>query len=893
MLRDPASWPDSVISGVAADLFPTFLEAHELIDLIRRNASGASSGREFGGAIWEIVRAVDPASEPASSLRDALADLIWETRASDSGPYYERSACGRFAPDLAVLCSRLLQGVPQSPDEASLHACVVSSRFSRGQGGWEEPVGKLRKFFESDATLRRDVFWAELAFVDKAAPNYDCFERFYHAQHDSLVGRLVETDRPWLEETSADSGRPDRSPIALLALVQLWHDGGEAQPELERLRALVRGDPTLEALLAERTLPPRPEAIREREEFDREQEQRSQLRNMQASKDLASWQQWRAAVMANPADAFAPEKLLNTLSRLLSWLRRCDQNRNRWDVWDRDSLAGAFDENIATRTETALREHWRRTEPVPWSQRPAEEKNAGPPGLWVFGLMGLSAESSTPGWAECISPDEARIATLYATIEMNGFAQFLTDLLHSHPSVLQEVLGTELSKAFEVAGDHRHLPVLSHLSYADSSIKRALISGVIKSLQSWPATFNVESEQHWALHLDDVLGVLAVAETPAERTEIAGECARRYESDPAGLLAPRWLTGLFRADAHRGTEVLVSSLTAGDPPLMRERAVELIAALFGDRDPSLLAIDDATERAGVLGRLVRCAYTYVRREDDQVHDEPYSPDVRDNAETGRSFLLSALYDTPAAETCRILMEFANETAFAGSADRLRLLARQRAAADADLDRGNPEDIVALDSRLETPACDGGSLFQVMMGRLEDLKHDCEHGDFSPRASFRNARDEAELRTILAGRLNDHANGAYLVAQEEEVADANRTDIRLRVIEGDRKAVIEIKVVENWSGSELRTALRAQLVGKYLRHESCRHGCLFLAYQGKPGSSGSPKQRWGHPETGQLVGVNDIAKFLRKDARSIKRESCRELQIEVFLLDVSDTRKPLS
>ena len=55
------------------------------------------------------------------------------------------------------------------------------------------------------------------------------------------------------------------------------------------------------------------------------------------------------------------------------------------------------------------------------SARPAEERNSIP-WVWLYGLCGLSAEASVPGWAARVTPDEARIAAAYATIELNGFA---------------------------------------------------------------------------------------------------------------------------------------------------------------------------------------------------------------------------------------------------------------------------------------------------------------------------------------------------------------------------------------------------------------------------------------------------------------------------------------
>ena len=889
MLADSTSWPDDVIDGAAADLFPKFLGVDELIGLIRQDARKGQVGRGFESAVWKIATAVDSSSSTVAALRDALAELIWETRAPDLQLYHVRGACARLAPALALLCWRQLTGASAHLDDPLLRACVIAWRFGRGMAGWYESAGKLRELFKTDATRRRgDVFWAELAFVDEAATGLDSRDRFYHAQHDSLVGRLTETDRPWLQSALMALSRPDRRAVALHALVQLWRDGGRASSELHGLRLKVQGDDALEELLTKWTASPSEAVIRERDRTDREHAEIEREREEQASKVRASWRQWRDEVQGNPDQAFAPENLTNTLFKLHGWLRRHSRDRNLWDVWDRAALVQVFGEDIAARAETALRALWRKTEPVLWSRRADEVKNAVPAPAWQLGLMGLSAEALGPGWDRNLSPDEARIAVVYATIELNGFAPFLSDLVQSHRSVVEEVLGGELCAELEAGGDHVNLPTLSDLAYADSHIKRVFMSRVIAGLERWPDACTEQNRQVWAHRLNDALRVLTEAQTPSERKAIAQECERRYQSDPTGTLALQWLTGLFRADAARGAELLIETLAVGEESVPRERAVELVAGLFGDRDLSLLAIEGPSERARVLARLVRCAYAHVRREDDQVHDGPYSPDMRDNAETGRGFLLSALCDIPGAETCQTLLEFADEKEFAAIGDRLRLLARERAAADAEEERGRPEDIVALEDQLETPARDGASLFGIMMDRLHDLDHDYRHDDFSIRALLRNFHDESELRTVLAGRLRDHANDVYSVTQEEEVADAKRTDIRLHVPEGDRKAVIEVKIADNWSVSDLRTALRAQLVGRYLRHVSCRHGCLLLAFHGQPRKSEPPRRYWIHPDTHQRLGLADVAALLKEEARSLEAESTDGLRIEIFLLDLSDT-----
>ena len=52
--------------------------------------------------------------------------------------------------------------------------------------------------------------------------------------------------------------------------------------------------------------------------------------------------------------------------------------------------------------------------------------------------------------------------------------------------------------------------------------------------------------------------------------------------------------------------------------------------------------------------------------------------------------------------------------------------------------------------------------------------------------------------------------------------------------GGKQVAIEMKLVDkSWTVSQLEDGLAKQLVGQYLRHESCCHGIYILVRQSKP------------------------------------------------------------
>ena len=877
MLAEPKSWPDRLVYGVASDLFPSLITADELIRLMEQTREPKKTVGGFEWASRQIVKSIETSSDSAIALRDKMADLVWRGRPQTLAPYRIQSEFGHLAPALAILCHRQLSATVEQPDADLIRASVIASRFGGRRTGGREPVRKLRAHFKENAAQRNDAFWAELAFMDEVSPSDDGRRRLRRAEHEGLVGGLTEADRPWIEAALADERRPERRAVALHAWIDGWYRRGQGAAEVDAIRANLKGCKLLDRILDKSTVPPEPNEEIEKAEREHECWERDQA--CREAQRLENWKKWRGELLADPDDAFSEGKRQGTVSTLYQWLEATEQVRDRCNQWDKEALTQAFGQDIADRAETAFRALWRATPPVLWSARPIDEKGSIRYD-WIHGLTGVSAEASNPGWTASLSSSEARTAAAYATIEMNGFAPFITDLVKSHPTEVEEVIGGEVSAELCMGGDHSHLRTLQNLAYSDSSLKQILIPRLIAELQSWPTDFTVDTEPHWAHHLDGALRILNEANDVAGRETIARECADRYKAAPLGALALVWLKGLFQFDAARGAQVLIRSLEDGKAAGSADRAIKIFAALFGDRGAVAFEVMDLAQRARLLGQLVRYAYAFVRREDDQVHEGTYTPNTRDNAETARNFLLSMLLDTPGPDAWRVLLELADEDDFAHFADRLRFQARQRAALDAEFPPFDPGDVIALDTCHETPPRDRDGLFAVMMDRLGDLAHDLAHDDFTNRPTLRGIGTEPEMQRNLAREIRQRANGAYEVTREEEVADNKHPDIRLSVANRDLKAAIEVKIADNWTLTDLERALRNQLTAQYLRPSSRKAGCLLLTYHGR-------KRYWVHPETRKRLTFPELVALLNDKARVIETDSMHDVRIAAFGLDLTD------
>ena len=879
MLTHPESWPAEIVFSVASDLFPHIIGAEELATLIeKRSRVSGRPIRNFDWSLRQAVEAVEPGSEQAIDLRGKLAGLIWRGREEEQGLHDIRSEFDYLAPTLAMLCERQLPEASGRPCKKLIRACVIASRFDGKQSIRQSPIRRLREHFDTNSNWRDDAFWAELELMDEIIPSDDARVRLRYATTDSLVDFLDNADRPWLETALADESRPERRAVALYALIQSWRERGQDPSDLETIRRKLGGDAVLGAILTECTAPGDRDEKLERMKHEWRDEARGQ--SERESQRLQGWKNWRGEVMSDPADAFSPAKLRGTMRNLYEWLCEVRPNCNRYGLWDKEALTKAFGPKVVNFAETALQTFWRTTVPILWSERSAGERG-GTPNDWVYGLQGLLAEASTPRWTAALSAADARTASVYATIELNGFSPFISDLAQSHPQEVEAVIGGEVSAELRVGDSHGHLSTLQNLAYADNNLKRLVIPRLITELASWPEVFADDAAPNWAHHLYDVLRILHSADEETDRQAIARECAKWYEADPTGLLALDWLRGLFRFDAVRGTEALIQQLADGNDPGTRGWAIRAFGALFARGSFANFEATDPDQRARLLGQLVRYACAFIRPEDDEVHEGVYTPNTRDDAEKARSSLISWLRDTPGTETCRILLELAEEQDFVNLSDHLRSLTRQRANADAEFRPFGTEDVIALESRYEVLPQDRDSLFAVMMDRLDDLQHDLAHDDFSDRRTLRGIKDEPEMQRTLARRIRERANSVYLVTREEEVADGNRTDIRLSTANDAAKAVIEVKIADpRWTLTDLERALREQLVGKYLRHANCKAGCLLLTCHDK-------EKYWIHPATRKRVKFLEIIKFLNDKAQTLQTQNQHDVRIAVFGLDLTD------
>jgi hypothetical protein len=309
-------------------------------------------------------------------------------------------------------------------------------------------------------------------------------------------------------------------------------------------------------------------------------------------------------------------------------------------------------------------------------------------------------------------------------------------------------------------------------------------------------------------NLTQAIKILIQSGNEDDRRFIETTAMSRLADDLAALFAKAWLAALLNLKAVAGVEILEKGLEKSAESKFGDR-VQLFATLF-NRDNGGIGVNlrGPGFSPPLLLRLLRLAYRHVRLEDDEHHEGSYSPGTRDHAERGRNEVLSALLATTGSEGWAAKLEMAADPLFEHIRDRVIALAGQRAAEEAD-DRILTEDQFALlDKTGEFPPSTREAMFALMRDRLDDI-NDLLLQEVSPRQLWATITDERVMRRELARVLRDAGHGSYIIDQEAVTADEKETDIRLRSTGSKQQGIIELKLGDERSGTDLFNTLRGQ------------------------------------------------------------------------------------
>jgi hypothetical protein len=204
-------------------------------------------------------------------------------------------------------------------------------------------------------------------------------------------------------------------------------------------------------------------------------------------------------------------------------------------------------------------------------------------------------------------------------------------------------------------------------------------------------------------------------------------------------------------------------------------------------------------------------------------------------------------------------------------------AESKAETEADLSPWTVAQVNDFNERLERTPRNHRELWELGVLRMLDLKAKLEDGDSSVADILKTVSDEIQMRKYIGDWLRDSSHGRYSIPQEEEFADAKRSDLRFHGAGFDAPVPLELKLADNWTGPKLFERLETQLCGDYLRDNRSSRGMFVLVYRGQ-------KSTWELPG-GESVDFNGLVDALHQHWLTISDKLAGVDDVKVIGIDL--------
>lgn len=618
----------------------------------------------------------------------------------------------------------------------------------------------------------------------------------------------------------------DRS-VALSTAYRVYLQSDRSADIFAQLQNAIADDPVLTNQWELLLNPPVSETLRRHEEEHAEYLRRRDEEEERGKQQRANWVD---DLRANPElvrtpSEIEPGAIINHQYWLMLELHDSGSATDRSEYASWQALIPDFGEGVAQEYRDAALTHWRRHIPPLGSE--GGRSNSVPWSL-IFAMAGLEIEAGEIAeFPTNLTTEDARLALRYITWQLNGFPAWFERIYQAFPDLVEEAVTKELLWELNQTGSNEPVHYILHdLVYYAPWLHARIAPAILEWVEANPS--NTYSSRHYCLHIlvNGGTGSARLAELAshqiAQATDlntIAWWYALRVDCDPESGIPEleRWLSNLDEDAATSAAQVFVTTLLGG--------------SRLSESGPKFGHYQTVKH----LKLLYILAHRYIRSEDDinRRGGGVYSPQLRDDAQDARGGLFKLLSEIPGKATYTAIEQLIHEHPDPNFRPWMAKQAYKRAEEDGDLEPWSAEQVNAFDkSQTITPATHH-QLFDLAVHRLQDLKNWLERGNDSPWRTWKRVDGETEMRTLIAGWLNQQCRDQYTTAQEPELANSQRMDISLQNTNVQSPVPIELKLLDKgWSGPKLCERLRNQLAGDYLREEAAGCGVMLLVWQGK-------------------------------------------------------------
>ena len=794
-------------------------------------------------------------------------------------PVVERRHCqiseryGWLASTAASVAIRLIK----ARDAAALSTATLTALWllsiasGYGRHDIKEICQDLPGLIRDWPELNHALFWQSIS-QERTWREREKVGRLVDFWHVSIFGSYWSFDPTSFDAIAndiADRPLPDDRLVALTLAFQLFVASKRPRTWRERLKRLAAKEEALVAKLEGLLTPPGREFAkirRQRAQWQRRDARIAAAREKQLEQDKTIL----AGRVDQIRDPGKPGLYTHDQHYLHVRMRSAvEGSHNRWTDGNWRSLIGIYGEQVAAAFRDAAVRFWREYDPRTKSQGAASLTT---PGAVIFGLTGLAIEArEVKGWPDKLTPAEAERATRYSASELNGFPIWLQDLYAAFPDEVAGVLLTEIRHELAVeTKDSESQYVLYDMAWNGDFAREKIAPALMPALRG--RRVNLRNVGH-------LLSIVQASSVPD--MDIAEVAARKATARFDPIFSPTWYATWAGVDPIAAIPAVAARLAALNTPVKQTNlALRFAVALLGGRQHEGRArlTYRAVEHMKALYLLMA---KYIREEEDVDRSGKgvYSPGLRDDAQDARNALISFIRETPGKEAYLALIEIERAHPVARSRPWMGFYAKTKATLDADLAPWKPGQVKEFnDARVATPT-NHRELWYFGVERLEDLKHELEHGDESIASTLQATDQETEFRKYIGGWLRGKAGGRYSIPPEEELADAKRPDLRFRGAGFDAPVPIELKVADNWTGPHLFERMVVQLGGDYLRDMRSSRGIFLIVYIGK-------KTNWDLPGGGYVDDFETLLSALRQHWSTLASQYSNVEDLAVIGVDLT-------
>lgn len=741
---------------------------------------------------------------------------------------------------------------------------------------FSEHKGDLRALVPGWPELNDALYWASIEQA-RAAKTVKSNEPLINDWSVSWLGHFWNFDTaslPRLFDYMHSRALQEDRLVALSTAFRVYEQADRPAHILISLQDAIADNSVLRHQLDSLLNPPVSETMRRHEadhaeylrKQEEEEEQKKQARDTRIAELRGNPDRVRNPPNLNPGE------FTNDQYWLTCELQGRRSATSRSDYGDWRALIPDFGDAVACAYRDAAVNHWRHY--MPTLQSEGVKRDNSTPYSLVFAMAGLEIEATeTADFPHHLRESQVRHALRYITWELNGFPSWFERIYQAFPALVDDAVIQELLWELENTGSDEPMHYILHdLAYHAPWLHAPMAPIILDWMEANPTRIN--TNQQYCLNIlvkggTDPARLAALASRQIAQTNdpdsIPCWYALHVDCDPVNGIpeVEQWLSGLDEDLATHAAQIFVTALMGGrhvregGPYISRFRTAEHLKSLYVLMHRYIRAQEDSNRADGVV----------------------YSPDLRDDAQDARNRLFNLLSEIPGKESYSVIKELVQEHPYPDYRSWMAKRAYKRAEQDGDLELWTAEQVSAFNrGQIITPVTHR-QLFDLTVHRLLDLKNWLERGNDSPWQTWQRANGETEMRTLIAGWLNQQCREQYTTAQEPELANSQRMDIWLHNTSVHSPVPIELKLLDKgWTGPKLCERLRNQLAGDYLREESAGCGVMLLVSQRI-----GPEKRW--MINGQRVGLSGLASALKRYWLGIAGEYSGIEAIDVIVIDL--------